>query len=147
MIDTKYLGWSYPSENDDPYFDIIQGFFDQQDDTVFGLMNTAANIIIPPPTVTWASGTHTLTWDDDFEIPIMSAGFSLKVQYGPDGVTRSATFAEGQRMIVVVPRISSGEVTANFSVVGGGLTAESGLFTVGFCRNSKFYANFPQVYT
>jgi len=147
MLETKYFSWTYPEENDDPHFETLEGFFQQQDDTTFGLMNTACNIIIPPTSVVWNGGTKTLTWNDDFEIPLMQAGFSLKIKYGPDGLTRSATFSDGDRMIVSVPRTSSGEVTANFALVNGSTSINSGLFTVGFCRGSLFYANLPQVFT
>jgi hypothetical protein len=146
MLNTTYLGWSYPSDNDDPYFDVIQGFFEQQDDCVFGLMNTACNVIIPADGVTWDRISNTLSWSGSFEIPLMSVGFSLFIPFGPDGQTPKVQVLEGQRLIVTVPRISSGQVTGQFSVATGGLSAQSGLLTVGFCRNSKFYANFPQVY-
>lgn len=147
MLTTNFFKWTYPEENDDPHFDVLQGFFVQQDETVFGLTNTACNIIIPPPTVSWNPGTKVLSWDDDFEIPLMSIGFSLKVKYGPDGVSRTATFSDGDRMIVTVPRTASGSVTANFALVNGAMTIANGIYTVGFCRGSKFYANLPQVFT
>ena len=147
MINTPYHQWSHPEENDDPYYDIIADFFIEQDDTTFGLMNTASNIIIPPDIVSWNPIAHMLTWNNDFVIPLMSVGFNLNIQFGPDGLTRAATFAEGDRMIVVVPRTSTGTITANFSLVNGAVNIQNGLFTVGFCRGYKFYANFPQVFT
>jgi|SRR6185295_2567547 len=146
MIDTPYFGWPYPEENDDPYFDEIAAFFVSQDDTVFGLMNTMANIIIPPSGVNWNPLSMTLTWNADFEIPLMATGFSLFVKYGPDQANRTAVLGDGGRLIVVVPRTSTGNVTANFSVVHGVVPIQTGLFTVGFCRGTHFYANFPQVF-
>lgn len=147
MLTTPFLKWPYPEDNDDPYFEVIDGLFKAQDDSVFGLLNTAGNIIIPPSSVLWNSGTSTLTWNNDFEIPIMSVGFSLSVQFGPDNVNRSATLQDGDRMIVTVPRTSTGAVSANFGVVNGAVSLVSGLFTVGFRRGSRFYANFPQIFT
>jgi hypothetical protein len=147
MPNSNFFGWTFPDDTQDPYFDTIRAFFSQQDESVFALLNSASNIIIPPSAVAWSPSFHQLTWNADFEIPLMKSGFSLKVKFGPDGINRFATINDGQRLIVTVPTTSTGEVTANFAVVDGIVTGRNGLFTVGFCRGLNFYANFPQVYT
>lgn len=147
MRETPFFGWTYPDENEDPYDDNITSFYAQQEDTVFGLMNTAANLIIPPSTISWNPFTLTLTWNADFEFPLMSVAFSFFVQYGPDGLNRTATFIDGSRLVCTVPRTASQNLYGNFSVITSTPVLTSGLFTVGFCRGNKFYANFPQVYT
>lgn len=143
---TPCYEWEFPEENDDPYYEKIHTFFDQIDQATFALQNSASNVICPPSSVSWNGLAHTLTWNDDFIIPLMKSGFYLKVQYGPDGVSRSATFVPGQRLVVVIPVTSSGELTANFQVVNSKVAIEHGLFTVGFCYGNRFYANFPQVF-
>ena len=147
MSKTRFLEWEFPSENEDPYFEKISELYSKIDDATFGVINTACNLIIPAPSITWVGGTKTLTWTGDFEVPLMRLGFSLKVQYGPDGVNKSVQFLDGERLIIVVPRTSGSNVTANFQKVSGNFAISHGLFTVGFCRGSAFYANFPQVYT
>lgn len=147
MSSTNYLNWEFPDENEDPYYEKISEFYTNIDDATFGLINTACNIVIPAPTISWVAGTRTLSWTGDFEIPLMKLGFSLKVQFGPDGINKSVSFLDGERLIVVVPRSSGGNVVANFQKVSGNFAISHGLFTVGFCRGSAFYANFPQVYT
>lgn len=146
MPETKFLEWNYPEENEDPHFEKLSAFFASIDDGLFGVMNSAGNVIIPPDTIVWNGLARSLSWTGYFEIPMMSIGFSLRVQFGPDGVNKVANFNDGDRLVITVPRSISGNVDANFQVVSGAVAIEHGLLTVGFCRNNKFYANFPQVY-
>jgi hypothetical protein len=147
MSSTPYFKWNYPDDTLEPYFDIISAFYTQQDNGVFALMNTAANIIIPPSTINWNPFTLTLSWVGSFQIPLMSSGFILNIPFGPDGVNSSVSFQNGSRLIITVPSTSGGAVTANFGLVHGAVSITDGLYTVGFCSGTKFYANFPQVYS
>lgn len=146
MPQTPYTGWNYPEENQDPHYDTLQTFFNEQDDTVYGLMNSAANIILPPGSMAWAQLTAggTLSWTGNFEIPLL-CGFSLYIQFAPDGVSKSVTLNDGDRLVVSVPRTASGIVNANFKVVNGAVTFENGLITVGFVRGNKFHHNLSSV--
>jgi hypothetical protein len=146
VLETRFLKWNFPDENQDPFFDLISAFYAQQDAAVFSLLNTAANIVIPPSIVSWDQNTGTLTWNSDFEVPLMKSGFSLFVKFGPDAINRQAVMNDGDRLVVVAPNESGGTVNANFAVVSGAVAIQQGLFTVGFRRGNRFYGNFPQVF-
>lgn len=144
MPSTKFLGWTYPDENVDPHFDILESFYKRQDISVYSLLNTANNIIIPPSSVSWNNLTKTLTWSGYFEIPIMSTGFTFKIFNGPDNLTPSITFNDGERMVITIPSSISENTTSYFRKTNGAVTVSDGLITIGFCRGDKFFANFPQ---
>jgi hypothetical protein len=141
-LNTPYFKWTYPEENKDPHFVDLKTFFYLVDDGTMGLLNTAGNVFIPPASVTWDPINLVLSWSGQFEIPLMSIGFSFYIPYGPDGLTPSATLSDGARLIVVVPRTASGNLTGNFQVVTSTQVIQNGLFTAGFCRGTKFYNNF-----
>lgn len=148
MPDTTYLKMTYPEENKDPHYDDLVALYGAIDERIYGLLNTTGNIIVPADGLSWNPGTKTLSWTGEFEIVIVKSGFSLKIPFGPDGINKSVTFLDGERLIVTVPSTSGGEVTANLAKISGAInTINPGLLILGFCRGTSFYANFPQVYT
>lgn len=147
MADTKFFEWTYPEETEDPYYEKIVSFFSQIDDQAFAMMNTAANIVIPPETLSWDSSTNTLSWDTYFEVPLMGIGFTVKAEYGPDAVTKSVVVPDGYRVTLVIPNTASGNTSVLLGVVGGAVSVEHGLITLGFARGTRFYANLPQEIT
>lgn len=146
MPDTKFFKWTYPSETEDPYYEKITTFFSRIDDQAFALLNTAGNIILPPDALSWNGATNTLSWDTYFEVPLMSIGFSIKAEYAFDGVSKSLVVPDGYRVNLVIPNTASSNSSVLISLSTGAVTVQHGLFTLGFCRGNKFYANLPQVF-
>lgn len=147
MPDTKYFEWSYPTETEDPYYEKISTFFTRIDDQAFAMMNTAANIIIPPTTLSWNFVTNTLSWDTFFEVPLMSIGFTVKAEFAPDGISKSLVVPDGYRVTLLIPNTAGGNTSVLIGKVTGAVNVEHGLITLGFARGNKFYANLPQVFT
>lgn len=145
MPNTKFWNWTYPEDNEEPYFEKEEGFKTSTDSAVYSILNTASNIIIPPATISWDSMTKVLSWTGQFEIPLMSIGYSLLIPFGPDGLTASVTMNDGDRLYVVVPNTASGNVSTNLKIAVGKVTTEEGVITVGYCKNGNFYANFANV--
>ncbi len=146
VTQTPYLKWQIPDENKDPHFDDLVALFHSMDDAVFGLMNTAGNVCIPAAGLSWNPFTLVLSWTGQFEIPLMSIGFSLLMPFGPDGLTKQIQLADGDRVIVTAPRTAGGNITANITKVSASPTIAAGLFTIGYCRGTSFYGNFPQTF-
>jgi hypothetical protein len=142
---TPLLSINYPSENSDPFFMEFQQMLLEIEEKIYGLMSSASNILITPPTISYNTGLGLLTWDDDFLIQILNTGFFLRVQFGPDLATRQIALNEGDRVVVEVPLSSSQEVTGNFRAINGVFPKSANLFTLGMRRNNKFYANLPTV--
>lgn len=143
MPNTPLLNIPYPAANEDPFYDGFEAFVTETENKIYGLLSSAANLIIPPAVIGFNPGTGLLTWSDDFLIQILNTGFFLKVQFGPDLATRQILLNEGDRVIVEVPLSSNAEVTGNFSVVSGAFPKKTNVFTLGMRRNNKFYANLP----
>lgn len=146
LTQTPYFKWQIPDENEDPHFDKLVTLFQNIDDAVFGLINTAGNVCIPAAGLAWNPFTFVLSWTGQFEIPLVATGFSLLIPFGPDGVTKQITLADGDRVIATVPRTAGAHVTANLSKVSAPPTLAAGLFTIGYCRGTNFYGNFPQTF-
>lgn len=144
---TKFTNIPFPSETEDPWYGGFVSFTDDLDAKHSALLNTANNVIIPPPSVLWNSSMGQLTWSDDFIVPILSSGFSFKVRFGPDNATRSMLLADGDKVIITVPYTSSNDVVANFAVTSSKVAYQNGLYVFGMRYGTRFIANLPQVFT
>lgn len=143
MESTKLSLIPYPSDNDDPWFEGFQQTIDYVDNQIYGLLVTAGNIIIPPPNIVWNLSLSQLSWDDDFIVNILSSNFSFKIKYGPDGINRSMTLNDGDKVVITVPVSSASDVNGNFKIVSGKLQYATGIYVFGMRVGNKFYANLP----
>jgi len=152
MPESTHYKWGFPEEDTDPWFDDHSDFINRVDASTFALQASCANILIPANNIAWqffyGPNYGRLTWDDDFQVPILGSGFFLNISFGPDGQNRFMDLFDGDRVIITIPRTSTGNVLAGkFEISKSKLDARDGLFTVGFSKNNKFYANFPQIFT
>lgn len=141
-MNTKFWNFNFPNEDEDPWYDGFVEYGEQNDKAMFGLLSSAAGLIVSP-NITWNGGTGRLSWDADFLMPILGSGFLLEIKYGPDGVNRWIDLNDGDKVIVTCPVISSANVSANFSKVSGKMNPSIGLFVFGFRHGINFYANLP----
>lgn len=137
MPNTTFFGWSYPNDNDEPYFESEELFKQAQDITVYSLMNTANNVVIPPASIMWTP--NILSWSGSFEIPVMSNGYSAYVQFAPDGVSQSVALNDGDRIYVIVPTTLSTSTQLEMKIINGKVPTTNGVVTLGFCRGTSFY--------
>ena len=145
MSNESFWGWSYPNEDDDPWFEGFEEFVTRVGETSFGLLSIASNVIIPPDTVAFSAATGKLTWSGQFEIQILKSGYFLQIDYGPDQTTREIDLVNGDRVYVVLPNTSTANMVGYLAKVNGAVTARNGLLTIGMRKNDKFYANFPTI--
>lgn len=143
--ESPFLKIPYPNEDDDPWFEGYQETINSVDEFIYGLMATAVNILIPADNIAFNSGTGILSWTGQFQIPIIGSGYFLNIPYGPDQATPQITLNENDRVVVIVPRNSSKNISGYFTKIAGGkIIGQKGLFTLGMRLNNKFYANIPQ---
>jgi hypothetical protein len=143
MPNTRWFGWTYADDNEEPYFEKEENFKVAQDSSLFATYNTALNVVIPPSSVTW-SGVR-LQWNADFEIPLIAIGYSAYIQFAPDGVSRYVDLNDGDRLYCVVPNTASTNLFLNFKVASGAVTERDGFMTIGFRRGARFCANWSTV--
>lgn len=146
METSYFLGLPIPSEDKDPWYDDFKDFVTQVDNGMYGLLASSCGIIAPPPTVTYNNGSGHFEWDDDWKIPILGSGFLLNVKFGPDGINRHVTLADGEKLIVTIPITSATNTYANFQKVSGKVNWNNGLFVFGMRIGNNFYANIPTIY-
>lgn len=142
MPDTRFWKWTYPEDNEEPYFEKEENFKLSVDSATYSLMNTASNIIIPPTSIMWAGGI--LSWVGQFEIPLMSIGYSVTVPFGPDNINTSVALSDGDRIYAVIPNTASTNIVVQMKKVSGKVPVEEGIITIGYCKNGNFYGNFAQ---
>ena len=148
MSSTNLCNIPYPNENDDPYMDGFNSMMTWFDNTNFALLNTVANVLIPPSNLLWDASSGILTWDTDFILPILSSGFQFAIRYGPDAATRMLKLDDGDIVVVTAPFTSASNIVGNFSVIKSGkLAYQQGLFIFGMRYGTRFVANIPQVFT
>lgn len=153
---TKFYNLPFPDENQDPYFETQEQFYNFQDQTMYGLLAAQQPIvgggfigftnlsIFPSPFI------GQLTWTDDFHFLIPGSSFMLNINYGPDNATRVATLNEGDRIYCNIPLTAAMDVTTNFKIINGPITIDrvqlQGFFTLGVYRAGQFFSNLPRVF-
>lgn len=141
MPETVLNRYTYPREDEDPFFESIVATFNQVDVGIYQAKNLIQSFLCGGGTVAWNSGTQVLTWTDDFKIPIVMSGFVLNLKYGPDNANRSVLLQNGEFMYVQVPTMLTANVTKNMSK-GTQLSYIDGLFVVAYnCQNILYLRN------
>lgn len=96
MPKTLLNEFTFPAEDQDPYFKTISSFYGQLDTAVWNNRLRSNLIIAGGGTLSWNSGTGLLSWTSDFGLKHLSSGFLIEYVYGPDNVNREASILEGQ---------------------------------------------------
>ena len=72
------MGWPYPAENQDPWYDALEAFFSASDLAMYASRETENLIITGGGTV--AFDTNTLSWDDTLEVFAPITGFNWQFE-------------------------------------------------------------------
>lgn len=83
-VATSRMGWFFPDEGDDPYFDFFQQFAGEVDAAGFAFSDNDNLIITGSALFSWDLTSSTLIWDSPFFISGFTSGFSAVVP-GPAG--------------------------------------------------------------
>lgn len=141
MAKTTFLDITYPDENANPFYNAYRQQMESMSRILFQTKLQAQMIMGGGGTVTFNSGTNTLSWTQDFVIPVYYYGYKLNVVYGPDFSTRSAVLSDGSALYIEVPFVLTENKNINFSV-GSSINKENHqLLVVGFRSGSKVYLN------
>lgn len=136
---TSFLGIQYPSQDCDPNYDQIVAMVVQMETIMFYNKMFNNMWLSAGGTRTWNGGSGLLSWTADFKIPVFHWGYEIKVQYGPDGVTRAAGLADGQALVLSVPQALNGNISLNFQVVSQLDQAAHNQLVCGYRRGSNLY--------
>jgi hypothetical protein len=139
---TQFWNTPYPEKDEDPYFEDIQDYFEAVDSNMYGLL-ASAGPLLGGGVLAYSGGI--LTWTEPFQAVIPFSGFYITASFGPDEATAQITLQDGDRVIINVPIISSGNVTAFVGKINGAITPNlvnlQGLLTIGIARNGLFYSS------
>ena len=92
MPNTPRLGWPYPAENQDPWYEPFQDLVSAMDATAFANTEDRNIFLMSTATFTWDSGTGTLTWDAAIELSSPISGFRHTVAAGNQVIADGAMF-------------------------------------------------------
>lgn len=146
MPDTSRFKMSFPSENEDPHYEGLVNFFEEID------ANLYANYSLHQPVsgggeislVALNSNTSRLSWTEDFEFPVLGSGKSIKLRYGPDGVSRHIDLTNGDRVVFDIALSSAGDIVQNLYKLNGIISADVAqiplLYTLGIFKNGQFFS-------
>jgi hypothetical protein len=141
MAKTTFLDITYPDENANPFYNAYKQQMESMSRILFQAKLQAQMIMGGGGTVTFNAGTNTLSWTQDFVIPVYYYGYKLNVVFGPDFATRQAVLSDGNALYIEVPFVLTGNKNINFSV-GNAINKENHqLLVVGFRSGSKVYLN------
>ncbi len=104
MPQTSKMQWIYPSEDQNPWFDIFARMIAQIDQSAYARLEDSSFIIMGGGTIDWDLSTSTLTWSSAIEIiEVQTAGiFSI--------AAGSLTLTEGAIFYVNVSRGTTGTI-------------------------------------
>jgi len=97
---TPRMGYTYPGEGDDPYFDLFQGFTNDLDAADYALSDDKNLIATGEVLFTWDAVGNLLSWDGDYFFSGFTTGFSARV-LGP----AQAEIQNGQILAFTMPRL------------------------------------------
>lgn len=130
---SQFMRWTVPSEFEDPFWNSYEAQINDQDGSAF-LSKMMANMFLTSGgTRTWNSGSGLFTWTADFVVPIFHYGKKISIQYGPDGLTRSANLFEAQALVITLPMVVNDNLVVNFAVASQLSSAAHNQWVAG-CR-------------
>jgi len=115
MAKTTFLEIPYPEENQNPFYDAYRQQMEAMSRILFQVKLQSQFIVSGGGVVAFNAGTNTLTWTQDFMIPVYYYGFKLNVRFGPDYANRQALMSDGQALYIEVPFVLTQNMVVNFS--------------------------------
>lgn len=100
MPSTPKMGWIYPAEGQEPFFDIIERFFLNIDTSAHAHREDRNIIVTGGGVVAWDASTGNLSWTEDIEIWSPIKGYMQKILVASSPVSLSA----GQAFFVQLTR-------------------------------------------
>jgi len=101
MPSTPRMGFVFPSENQDPYYDGLVEFYSQIDAAAYAAREDRSIILHGGGTVTFDAGTGTLAWSSDIDLFSPITGFAWRIAAG------TLTLEDGQLCYVNITRAPS----------------------------------------
>lgn len=98
MPNSSKMLWPYPTKDSDPWFDEFESMVAALDSSGYAAREDRNIIVGGGGDVFWDATSSTLTWDDDFTVFSLIAGFKLTVAAG------STSIADGEILYVNVTR-------------------------------------------
>jgi len=92
------MGWTFPSEGDDPWFNGLKQFFQQLDAAGFAYSENTNVIPMSGGIFSFVASTNQLTWGTAIELSSFTSGFTASITAG------SLTITDGQVLYVDMPR-------------------------------------------
>lgn len=133
MPNTPRMSWTYPSENQKPFFDAIADFFGQQDASAYAAREDRHIIFTGGGTVSYSSGT--LSWTDDFRILAAITGFTWRV------AANSVSLDDGQLLYVDLVRAPSSNLALTPQVASQVPNTDSALVLAIRVGSTIFFPN------
>lgn len=109
MATSPRMGWPYPEENQDPFWDAFVAFVAAQDASVFALREDRDFLIMKGGTVSFVASSGLLTWSQAIEMNSAVTGFKWTLPAG------SLNLNDGDYIYVTLPH----NPTTNLNVVAG----------------------------
>jgi len=94
------MGYSFPAEGDDPFYDVFRSFANDLDAADYALSDDKNLIATGEVLFTWDATSNILSWDGDFYFSGWTTGFSARV-LGP----AQAEIQNGQVFVFTMPRL------------------------------------------
>ena len=133
MADSPRMGWPYPDENTDPWFDAFVSMVNAMDTSVYGEREDINLIITGGGNVSFNSSTGVLAWSATINLTSAVTGFLWQLPPG------SVTLANGQYAYVSLIRAPTSNVTLSMNV---GSQIPSGNNGLAICILSNGVVNF-----
>lgn len=109
MATSPRMGWPYPEENQDPFWDAFVAFVAAQDASVFALKEDRDFLIMKGGTVSFTASSGLLSWSQAIEMNSAVTGFKWTLPAG------SVNLNDGDYFYVTLPH----NPTTNLNVAAG----------------------------
>jgi len=131
---TSFLAIPIPGENSDPFHDQFKEYTFVMEKVMF-MRKLMTNLLVTGGgSIAWNSGSS-LTWTDDFIIPVFHWGKRILVVYGSGGAIRAQSLPNGYALYITVPMSMSADANLNFQVGPQLNTNRHDEFVVGWNNN------------
>lgn len=135
---TTFNEINFPDDGQDPFYELIESFFNQQDLMLFNNKLRSYMILAGGGTLVFNNETSSLEWTEDFAVKNCISGYLHKLRYGPDQLTRSLRIFDGQILYCVFQTSMRGENITHV-LVGDKLDKKDNYFVLGFRFNNRLY--------
>lgn len=138
MPQTILNEYSYPNEDQDPFYDAIRNFWNAQDVSIWNNKLRSNFIMAGGGTLTWDVGSSLLSWTENFALKHLVSGFLIEYVYGTDGINREINIEDNQ---IVYGKFSSAITAAQTKnlFVADSLDKNDDYFVLCWRYNDKLY--------